>query len=105
MAGSWQDRADWACPPVLGLVGESPAEVGKMPVQIGSARVESIWHMSCPAGGVEAEIGLATGKALTLKAGISNIDVFDGRNYPTGNQCAERRNPGGGGALPGAGRR
>jgi hypothetical protein len=32
-----------ACPGIL-------AEVGKMPVQIGSARVGSIRHMSCPAG-------------------------------------------------------
>jgi hypothetical protein len=42
MAGSWQDRADWSCLPVLGLVRESSAEVGKMPVQIGSARVRNI---------------------------------------------------------------
>ena len=27
MAGSWPDRADWSCLPVLGLVGESLAEV------------------------------------------------------------------------------
>jgi hypothetical protein len=54
---------------------------------------------------LEAEIGLATGKTLTLKADTSNLDVFDGRNYPTGNQCAERRMPGAGGGLRGAGRR
>jgi hypothetical protein len=38
MTGSWQDRADWSCLPVLGLVRESLAEVGKMPVQPGCLR-------------------------------------------------------------------
>src|ERR1700733_9195917 len=52
MAGSWQDRADWFCLPVLGLVRESLAEVGKMPCRSNLRGVGSIWHMSCPAGGV-----------------------------------------------------
>jgi hypothetical protein len=31
---------------------------------------------------LEVEIGLATGKSLTLKVDTSNIDVLDGRNLP-----------------------